>query len=65
MTISKLISALDALKAAHGDCVVAIEDNDTDWHLGMQSVKFDEVNERVLLKGADYWSKENILPTRG
>lgn len=52
MTLRDLIHLLDGLANQHGyETLVAIDDADTQLHLRVQEVKFDEQEKYVLIGG--------------
>lgn len=58
MKVSELIASLQALLATDGDRIVVIEDADTGWHLGIDTVETDTESGRVTI-GGGYHSAES------
>jgi hypothetical protein len=58
MKLSELIAALENLRSQHGDCLVVIDDADTNWPLAIDTIEYDPGEGRVSI-GGEYHSKES------
>ena len=57
-TIKDLMAKLTEVAAEHGDdCLVGIDDADTNWELPLEEFSFEPTTRRVLLK-SDYYGEE-------
>ena len=59
MKLSELIASLEALRAQHGDCIVVINDADTNWPLAIDAIEYDNLGGNMVTIGGSYHSEES------